>query len=130
MSLNTSKNLGQIAAVIFSPTAPTNVNLIWWDTSSGPPYTAKFWNGTIWVSSTLLTNAFINGGNSFGGTTSLGTLDNHDVDLIRNNIRIASLKDSQLQVPKSILLGDGTGVIKDVIYMLNMLLTAEYVLKC
>lgn len=48
MSLNTSKNLGQISSVFFGTTAPSNVNLIWMDTNS-TPYIKMVWNGIGWV---------------------------------------------------------------------------------
>lgn len=54
------KNLGQVSAVVFADSAPTNENLLWWDTSVSPPqpkvYSAYF--GT-WIL------AFPNAGQGF-----------------------------------------------------------------
>lgn len=47
--LNTSKNLGQIAAVIFATSAPTNTNVVWINTSTSPPWIKYVWNGTGWT---------------------------------------------------------------------------------
>lgn len=43
MPSTTSKNLGQVAAFVSGPTAPTNINLIWLDTS-GPNTIKKVWD--------------------------------------------------------------------------------------
>lgn len=50
MPSTTSKNLGQVSAVIYSPTAPNNINVIWIDTSTTPSI-KKNWdvNSQTWI---------------------------------------------------------------------------------
>jgi microcystin-dependent protein len=50
MPSTTSKNLGQVAAVIKSATAPSNINVIWIDTSTTPAI-KKNWdvNSSTWI---------------------------------------------------------------------------------
>lgn len=48
-------------------------------------------NGTIWVSTALSANAFVQNGNAFGATAVLGTTDNNQINIITNNIPKVSI---------------------------------------
>ena len=43
-------------------------------------------NGAAYVDLLGATNSFVNGGNSFGAATSLGTIDNYNLDIKSNNV--------------------------------------------
>ena len=86
----TSKSLGLVKAIYVGVTPPTNIYMIWADTST-PPTVHKYFNTLtgLWTPiSGLAPGAvpWLQGGNAFGATGVLGTTDNNDINFIVNGV--------------------------------------------
>jgi hypothetical protein len=61
------------AALVATPLVASHKGATWYNTTSGQ---LKYWNGT------QVKSSFINGGNSFGATSSFGTADDNDLNFV------------------------------------------------